>query len=44
VKSSLRRFCFPLSSPQDQNGFAGSRKNFVGTAARETASRMRERY
>jgi hypothetical protein len=42
VTLSLRRFCFRVSSPQGQNGFAGSFKNFVGTAARETASRTRE--
>jgi hypothetical protein len=39
---TLRRFCFLLSSPADQNGFAGKLKNVVGTVAHETASRTRE--
>jgi hypothetical protein len=42
-EATLRRICFLLSSPADQNGFAGKLNNVVGTVARETASRTRER-
>jgi hypothetical protein len=42
-EASVRRLCFLLSSPSDQNGFVGELKNFVGTVIREASSRTRER-